>query len=47
MAFDTFVNQITAAGLQAMHLTLFLIGAYLVWRHETSQRSATVVAQVR
>ena len=47
MAFDTFVNQITAAGFQAMHLTPFLIGAYLVWRRQMSQRSSPVVAQVR
>lgn len=47
MPFDTFVYQITAAGLQAIHLTPFLIGAYIAWCHQTSRRGAPVVAQVR
>ena len=47
MAFETFVNQITAAGFLAIHITPFLIGVYLVWRHQTSQRSSPVVAQGR
>lgn len=47
MPFDTFVYQITAAGLQAIHLTPFLIGVYILWRHQASRRGARVLAQVR
>ena len=47
MPFDTFVTEITAARFQAIHLTPFLIGAYLAWRHQGSRRRAPVVAQVR
>ena len=32
MPFGDFVNQIPAAGFLAIHLTLFLIGAYFAWR---------------
>ena len=44
MPFDTFVYQITAAGVQAIHFAPFLIGAYTVWRHQTS-RSAPIVVR--
>ncbi len=47
MPFDTFVYQIMAAGFQAIHLTPFLIGVYIAWRHHTSRRGAPVLAQVR
>ena len=47
MPFDTFVYQIMAAGSHAIYLAPFLIGAYIAWRHQTSRRSAPVVAQVR
>jgi hypothetical protein len=33
MPFDYFVNPITTAAFQAIHLTPFLIGAYIAWRH--------------
>jgi hypothetical protein len=32
MPFGDFVNQIPAVGFLAIHLTLFLIGAYFAWR---------------
>ena len=47
MPFETLVHQITAAGFQAIHLTPFLIGVYVAFRHSSSRRAAPVLAQVR
>ena len=43
MRIDTFVDQIAAVGVHAIHFAPFLIGAYIVWRHQTS-RSAPIAA---
>ena len=47
MPFETFVYQITAAGVQAIYVAAFLVGAHIAWRHQTSRRGALVVAEVR
>ena len=47
MPFETLIHQITTAGFPAHHVTPFLIGVYIAWRHMTSRRGAPAVAHVR
>ena len=47
MPFETLIHQVTTAGFQAIHLTPFLIGVYIAWRHMTSRRGAPVLALAR